>query len=144
MIDYKCILFKEPVSLEPKPDLKIVGYGLLYPVKADFNDNEIMDDVIHVAATQKWKRDGGHIENGFWIDSDGKKYPKDGDYIRRYIQREYANTGFEYAVGNVRLHSQSRSIIGNLIVDRALYNRILQFIDTKDWVTAGTEKGDTE
>ena len=55
MIDYKCILFKEPVSLEPKPDLKIVGYGLLYPVKAGFNDDDIMDDVIHVAATQKWK-----------------------------------------------------------------------------------------
>ena len=65
-------------------------------------------------------------------------------YIRRYIQREYDNTGFEYAVGNVRLHSQSRSIIGNLIVDRALYNRILQFVDPKDWVVAGTEKGDTE
>ena len=144
MIEYKCILFKEPVSLEPKPDLKIVGYGLLYPVQVGFTDDEIMDDVIHVAATQKWKRDGGYIENGFWIDNDGKKYPKDGDYIRRYIQREYDNTGFEYAVGNVRLHSQSRSIIGNLIVDRALYNRILQFIDPKDWVVAGTEKGDTE
>ena len=41
MIEYKCILFKEPISLEPKPDLKIVGYGLLYPVTADINDDEI-------------------------------------------------------------------------------------------------------
>ena len=144
MIDYKCILFKEPVSLEHKPDLKIVGYGLLYPVKAGFNDDEIMDDVIHVAATQKWKKDGGHIENGFWIDKDNNRYPKDGDYTRRYIQREYDNTGFEYAVGNVRLHSQSRSIIGNLIVDRALYNRIMQIIKPEDWVVAGDEKGDTK
>ena len=45
MIEYKCILFKEPISLDPKPDLKIVGYGLMYPVTADINDDEIMDDI---------------------------------------------------------------------------------------------------
>ena len=135
--------FKGPVSLEPKPDLKIVRIWVVYPVKRAFTINEIMDDVIARCCTRKWKGWWSY-RNGFWIDSDGKKYPKDGDYIRRYIQREYDNTGFEYAVGNVRLHSQNRSVIGNLIVDRALYNRILQFIDTKDWVTAGTEKGDTE
>lgn len=144
MIDYKCILFKEPVSVEPKPDLKIAGYGLLYPVKSDLNDYEIMDDIMLIAVTQKWKRDGGYIENGFWIDIDGKRYPKDGDYIQRYIDREYANTGFEYAVGNVRLHSQNKCLIGNLIVDRTLYNRIMQFIKPEDWVVAGNEKGDTK
>jgi hypothetical protein len=144
MIDYKCILFKEPVSLEPKTDLKIVVYGLLYPVKAGFNDDEIMDDVMHVAATQKWKKDGGYIENGFWIDKDGKRYPKEGDYIQRYINREYDNTGFEYAVGNVRLHPQNKCLIGNLMVDRALYNRIMQIIKLEAWVVAGGEKGDTK
>ena len=144
MIDYKCILFKEPVSVEPKPDLKIAGYGLLYPVKAELNDYEIVDDIMLIAATQKWKSDGGHIENGFWIDKDGKRYPKEGDYIQRYIDREYANTGFEYSVGNVRLHPQNKCLIGNLIVDRTLYDRLLQFIKPEDWVVAGTEKGDTE
>ena len=34
MIDYKCILFKEPVTMGPKPDLKISGYGLLYSVQS--------------------------------------------------------------------------------------------------------------
>jgi len=64
MIEYKCILFKEPVSVSPKPDLKIVGFGLLYPVMAGLGNDEIMDDIMLIAATRKWKQDGGHIENG--------------------------------------------------------------------------------
>lgn len=91
MIEYKCILFKEPVSLDPKPDLRIVGYGLLYPVTADFNDDEIMDDIMLVAAQQKWKKDGGYIENGFWIDNDGKRYPKEGGYVQSYIDENFGS-----------------------------------------------------
>ena len=144
MIEYKCILFKEPISLDPKPDLRIVGYGLLYPVTADINDVEIMDDIMLVAAKQKWKKDGGYIENGFWIDNDGKRYPKEGGYVQSYIEREYSNTGFEYAVGNVRLHPQNKCLIGNLMVDRVLYNRIMQIIKPEDWVVAGDEKGNTK
>ena len=75
------------------------------------------------------------------IDNDGKRYPKDGGYVQSYIEREYTNTGFEYAVGNVRLHPQNKCLIGNLMVDRALYNRIMQIIKPEDWVVAGTEKG---
>ena len=65
MIDYKCILFKEPVTMGSKPDLKISGYGLLYSVQSGFTDDEIMNDIVLIAATQKWKQDGGFIENGF-------------------------------------------------------------------------------
>ena len=42
-----------------KPDLKISGYGLLYSVQSGFTDDEIMNDIVLIAATQKWKQDGG-------------------------------------------------------------------------------------
>ena len=144
MIDYKCILFKEPVTMGPKPDLKISGYGLLYSGHSGFTDDEIMKDIVLIAATQKWKQDGGFIENGFWIDKNGKGYIRESNYIQNYIRREYANSGFEYAVGNVRLHPYNNHLLGNLIVDWKLYNRIMHFVNPKDWVVAGTEKADME
>ena len=33
----------------------------------------------------------GYIENGFWIDNDGKRYPKEGGYVQSYIDENFGS-----------------------------------------------------